>query len=67
MASPAIKTSVIDFSSFGGTGFPLASTGGDVVVEGLNLDRGINGWPNGDAGLLRMGPHVLATIYDVKL
>lgn len=57
MASPTIETSVIDFSSFGGGSFPLASTGNGVVVEGLDVDRGVNGWPNGNVGLLRMGAH----------
>jgi len=58
MAPSAIKASVIDFSSFGGSRFPLAPTGGAVVVvEGPHLDRRVNGWPNGDVGLLRMGAH----------
>ena len=50
---------MIDFSSFGGSGFPLAPTGGGivVVVEGPDLNRRVNGWPNGNVGLLRMGAH----------
>ena len=62
MAPSAIKTSMIDFSSFGGGGFPLASTCGGVVVEGLDLNRRINGWPNGNVGLLRVGAHSCSTI-----
>jgi len=61
MASSTIETSVIDFSSFAGSGFPLAPTGG-VVVEGLDLDRWIDGWPDGNVGLLGMGAHRCSTM-----
>ena len=67
MAPSTIETSVIDFSSFGGGGFPLAPTGGSVVVEGLDLDRGVNGRPNGNVGLLRMGAHRRPATYSTKL
>jgi hypothetical protein len=39
MAPPTIKTGVINFSSFGGSGFSLAAAGGGIVVEGFDLDR----------------------------
>ena len=67
MASSAIETSVINFSSFRGSGFPLASTGGGVVVVGLDLDWRVDGWPDGNVGLLRMGAHSRPTIYGEKL
>lgn len=67
MASPAIEAGVIDFSSFGGSGFPLAPTGGGVIVEGLDLNWWVNGWPNSNVCLLRMGAHRRSTIYTAKL
>lgn len=57
---------MIDFSSFVGSRFPLASTGG-AVVEGLDWDRWVDGWPNDDVGLLRMGGHSFPAMYDVRL
>ena len=64
MAPSTIKTSMVYFSSLGGTRFSLASASGDVVVEGLDLDRGVDCWPNGDILLLRMGAHSCTAIYD---
>ena len=59
---------MIDFSSFGGGGFPLTPTsGGVVVVEGPDLDRWVNGWPNGNVGLLRMGAHGCSTMVGANL
>jgi len=59
---------MIDFSSFSGSWFPLAPTGGGVVVvEGPDLDRRVNGWPNGNIGLLRMGAHGYSTIVGANL
>lgn len=67
MAPSTIETGVIDFSSFGGGGFPLPPTGGSIVVEGLDLDRRVNGWPNGNVGLLQMGAHRRSAMYNTKL
>ena len=58
---------MIDFSSLGGGGFPLAPTNGSVVVEGLDLNRRVNGWPNGNVGLLRMGAHRRSAMCSTKL
>ena len=57
MAPPAIEASVINFSPFGGSGFPLAPAGGSIVVEGLDLDWRVDCWSNGDVYLLQMGTH----------
>ena len=68
MASSAIKASMIDFSSFGGSRFPLTpASGGVVVVEGPDLDWRVNGWPNGNVGLLRMGAHGCSTMVSANL
>jgi len=67
MAPSAIETGVIDFSSFGGSGFPLAPTGSGVIVEGPDLDWRVNGWPNGNVGLLRMGAHRRSAVWSAKL
>ena len=60
---------MIDFSSLGGGGFPLSPTGGAVVVvvEGLDLDWRVDSWPNGNIGLLWMGPHSYPTTEGAKL
>jgi len=59
---------MIDFSSFGGSRFPLAPTScGVVVVERPELNRRVDGWPNGNVGLLRMGAHGCPTIVGVNL
>lgn len=55
---------MIYFSSLGGSRFSLASTGSSVVVEGLNLDRRVDGWPNGDVWLLWMGAHSCPAMYE---
>lgn len=55
---------MIYFPPFGGSGLSLASTGGGVVVEGLDLDRRIDGWPNGDIWLLRMGAHSCTAMHN---
>lgn len=67
MASSAIETSMIDFSSFGGGGFPLSPTGGGVVVKGLDLNRRVDGWSDSNVGVLRMGAHRCSTIYGTNL
>ena len=48
---------MIYFSSLGSSRFSLAPTGGGVVVEGLDLDRRIGCWSDGNVWLLRMGAH----------
>jgi hypothetical protein len=67
MAPPAIQTSMINFSPFRGCRFPLAPTGGGVVVEGFDLDLRNNGWPDGDVGLLQMGAHRRSIMCGAKL
>ena len=55
---------MVYFPSLGGGGFSLASAGGGVVVEALDLNRRIDGWPNGDIWLFWMGAHGCPAIND---
>ena len=58
---------MIDFSSFRGNGFPLASTCGGIVVKGLDLNLRVDGWSDGDIRLFRMGGHSYTAISDKNL
>ena len=58
---------MIDLSSFRGSRFPPASVSGCVVVKGLDLNRRIDSWPDGNVGLLRVRAHSRFGIYNEEM